>query len=127
MVTSAKSDQVVKTEPKFSELRIPINCVSLGPGSLTRVILARNVRQLIVIEKDKRFAPPLEMLTEASSGRMSVIWGDVLSHNLAASFPVAEATCDWNDRTPNIHIIGNLPFNIATPLLIRWLKAISEK
>ena len=101
--------------------------VGPGPGSLTRVILSRNVRQLIVVEKDKRFAPPLEMLTEASSGRMSVIWGDVLSHNLATSFPVGDASCKWNDQPPNIHIIGNLPFNIATPLLIRWLKAISEK
>lgn len=100
--------------------------VGPGAGSLTRIILSRNVRQLIVVEKDKRFQPPLEMLAEASDNRMSVIWGDVLSHNLRNSFP-QESSCDWNDVTPNIHIIGNLPFNIATPLIIKWLCAISER
>lgn len=100
--------------------------VGPGAGSLTRVILSRNVKKLIVVEKDKRFQPPLEMLAEASDGRMSIIWGDVLSHNLSCSFPT-ELSRNWNDRPPNIHIIGNLPFNIATPLIIRWLKAASER
>jgi len=100
--------------------------VGPGAGSLTRNILSRNVRQLIVVEKDRRFKPALEMLVDASDSRMSIVWGDVLSHNLAVSFP-KEAGKDWNDYPPNIHIIGNLPFNIATPLIIRWLKAISEK
>lgn len=101
--------------------------VGPGAGSLTRAILSRNVKQLVVVEKDMRFQPALEMLAEASDGRMSVIWGDVLSHNLANTFP-AEANRDWNDsQIPNIHIIGNLPFNIATPLIIRWAKATSER
>lgn len=100
--------------------------VGPGAGSLTRVILSRNVKQLVVVEMDKRFKPPLEMLSEASEGRMSIVWGDVLSHNLANVFP-AEAGRDWNDKPPNIHIIGNLPFNIATPLIIRWLNAASER
>lgn len=34
---------------------------------------------------------------------------------------------DWEDKCPLIHLIGNLPFNVSTPLIIRWLKAISEK
>lgn len=100
--------------------------VGPGAGSLTRVILSRNVNQLVVVEKDKRFEPPLQMLEEASDGRMSIVWGDVLSHNLAKTFP-PEAGCDWNDKPPNVHIIGNLPFNVATPLIIRWAKAVSER
>lgn len=100
--------------------------VGPGAGSLTRIILSKEVSQLIVVEKDKRFQPPLDMLQEASNGRMSIVWGDVLSHNLAKSFP-SEARREWGDKTPNIHIIGNLPFNVATPLIIRWLKAISER
>lgn len=100
--------------------------VGPGAGSLTRVILSRNVKQLVVVEKDKRFRPTLEMLADASGQRMSIVWGDVLSHNLASSFP-PEASCDWEGPPPNIHIIGNLPFNVATPLLIRWLHAMSER
>lgn len=100
--------------------------VGPGAGSLTRIILSRNVRKLLVVEKDKRFQPPLEMLVDASGDRMSIVWGDVLSHTLRNSFP-QESCSDWNDATPNIHIIGNLPFNIATPLIIKWLKAISER
>ena len=100
--------------------------VGPGAGSLTRVILSKNVKSLVVVEKDRRFQPPLEMLVEASQGKMSIIWGDVLSHNLAKSFPV-DAAHKWEDKGPNVHIIGNLPFNVATPLIIRWLKAISER
>lgn len=100
--------------------------VGPGAGSLTRIILSKDVTQLLVVEKDKRFKPPLDMLQEASNGRMSVVWGDVLSHNLANSFP-EEARREWSDQPPNIHIIGNLPFNVATPLIIRWLKAMSER
>lgn len=34
---------------------------------------------------------------------------------------------DWEDVCPKIHLIGNLPFNVSTPLIIQWLKAISER
>jgi len=109
----------------------PINdgCVcEVGPGagSLTRVILSRNVRHLVVVEKDRRFGPALDMLADAGHGRMHIVWGDVLSHNLANSFPT-EYRRPWHDQPPNVHVIGNLPFNVATPLIIRWLKAMSER
>ena len=84
------------------------------------------MKHLVVVEKDRRFKPVLESLVDASQNRMSVIWGDVLSHNLAKSFPI-EAIHQWEDKPPNIHILGNLPFNVATPLIIRWLNAISER
>ena len=100
--------------------------VGPGAGSLTRVILSKNVKHLVVVEKDRRFKPVLDSLVDASQNRMSVIWGDVLSHNLAKSFPI-EAIHQWEDKPPNIHILGNLPFNVATPLIIRWLNAISER
>lgn len=100
--------------------------VGPGAGSLTRVIISKGVKHVVVVEKDRRFKPVLEMLVEASQGSMSIVWGDVLSHNLAKSFPV-EAANKWEDKHPNINIIGNLPFNVATPLTIRWLKAISEQ
>lgn len=66
------------------------------------------------------------MLTEAAPCQMDVIFGDVLTFNMEKMFHESNLR-QWNDRVPNIHLIGNLPFNIATPLIIKWLHAVSEK
>ena len=66
------------------------------------------------------------MLADASEGRMDILHGDILNFNMENMFPQDEAK-DWNDRPPNIHIIGNLPFNVSTPLIIKWLRAMSNK
>ncbi|KAF6205728.1 hypothetical protein GE061_019901 [Apolygus lucorum] len=67
-----------------------------------------------------------EMLAEASPCAFKIIVGDVLSVNMESLFPPEEAKV-WTDAPPNIHLIGNLPFNVATPLIIRWFKNISER
>lgn len=66
------------------------------------------------------------MLAEASPCSFKIVVGDVLSLNMESLFPAEEAKV-WTDSPPNIHLIGNLPFNVATPLIIRWLKNISER
>ncbi|XP_063241105.1 dimethyladenosine transferase 1, mitochondrial [Bacillus rossius redtenbacheri] len=100
--------------------------VGPGPGGITRAILGRNPEKVVVIEKDRRFIPMLELLTEATDGKMDVIIGDVLSFNMEKMFP-EEMRLDWESHTPNIHLIGNLPFSVSTPLIIRWLHAIADK
>lgn len=83
-----------------------------GPGGLTRSILKSGVKKLIAIEFDPRAIDALQSLKAASEGRLEIIHGDALEINLM-------------DRAEGPRaIIANLPYNIATPLLIGWLKQI---
>lgn len=98
--------------------------VGSGPGSITRPIIEKGPSRVILVEKDRRFLPTLEMLSEAASCEVDIILSDILRLNMEAIFPEKEAR-EWTERPPNIHIIGNLPFNVATPLIVQWLKDIS--
>jgi dimethyladenosine transferase 1 len=66
------------------------------------------------------------MLSEAADGRLSVYEGDVLSFNMQNIIP-PDLASPWDGPPPNIHIIGNLPFSVSTPLLIQWLAAMSTR
>lgn len=100
--------------------------VGPGPGSITRSIIRRGPKQLVVVEKDRRFVPTLELLREATQPvmQMDIYRDDILK------FPIERAFADcipneWNDVVGPVHLIGNLPFSISTRLLINWLKDIS--
>ncbi|MEH6476159.1 MAG: 16S rRNA (adenine(1518)-N(6)/adenine(1519)-N(6))-dimethyltransferase RsmA [Sneathiella sp.] len=82
-----------------------------GPGGLTRAILSSGAARLIAIEKDTRCLAPLQDVSDAYAGRLTVINGDALDIN--------ESELLGTDKA---HIIANLPYNVATPLLIKWLK-----
>ena len=85
--------------------------VGPGPGGLTRAILAAGAKQVIAVERDERCIDALEhYLVPAYPGRLKIISGDALEQdfNAIASGPK--------------RIMSNLPYNIATPLLIGWLK-----
>jgi dimethyladenosine transferase 1 len=97
--------------------------VGPGPGLLTRSILDAGVEHLVVVEKDARFLPSLEQLKDAChpDHQIHIIHGDILTtkhEDIIQHFP--------ND-IQHVHIIGNLPFNIATPLLVKWLHNIESK
>ncbi|XP_012056513.1 PREDICTED: dimethyladenosine transferase 1, mitochondrial [Atta cephalotes] len=103
--------------------------VGPGPGGLTRSILKKIPERLVVVEKDERFKPTLEMLADsfgAINGKMDIIYDDILKTNIENLFPLDKKR-NWNDKSPDIFIIGNLPFNLATYLIIQWLHAISEQ
>jgi 16S rRNA (adenine1518-N6/adenine1519-N6)-dimethyltransferase len=91
----------------------PVIEVGPGPGGLTRALLEAGADPLIVIEKDARFLPLLEPLVEWSEGRLRIVHGDALEADEAAL--LAGET--------SAHIISNLPYNVGTPLLVKWLKA----
>jgi len=55
---------------------------------------------------------------------MRIFSGDVLHFDMEQIFP-SELSTRWNDTQPHLNIIGNLPFNVSTPLIIRWLEDIS--
>lgn len=80
-----------------------------GPGGLTRALLETAVRQVIAVERDPRCLTALGELETAADGRLVLIAGDALG------FPAAST------GTAPRQIVANLPYNIATPLLIGWL------
>uniref|UniRef100_A0A8D9AND8 rRNA adenine N(6)-methyltransferase n=1 Tax=Cacopsylla melanoneura TaxID=428564 RepID=A0A8D9AND8_9HEMI len=100
--------------------------VGPGPGSITRSILKKGPSRLVLIEKDPRFTPCLEMLAQASKVPVSLHIGDVMSFTMQNMFS-EDKRRSWEEGLPGIRIIGNLPFNVSTPLIIKWLHAISEK
>ncbi|NHF74289.1 16S rRNA (adenine(1518)-N(6)/adenine(1519)-N(6))-dimethyltransferase RsmA [Paracoccus xiamenensis] len=80
-----------------------------GPGGLTRGLLAEGARHVLAIEKDERALPALAEIADAYPGRLTVIHGDALQVD-----PLAHLT-------PPIRIAANLPYNVGTELLVRWL------
>ncbi|WP_292293435.1 16S rRNA (adenine(1518)-N(6)/adenine(1519)-N(6))-dimethyltransferase RsmA [Marivita sp.] len=83
--------------------------VGPGPGGLTRGLLAEGARRVLAVEKDPRCLPALAEIADAYPGRLDVVEGDALAIN-----PL--------DRlTPPIAICANLPYNVGTELLVRWL------
>ncbi|XP_074640367.1 dimethyladenosine transferase 1, mitochondrial-like [Tubulanus polymorphus] len=100
--------------------------VGPGPGGITRAILQAGAKHVCVIEKDPRFQPSLELLKEACPVPLDINIGDVLRFNMVDLFP-KELSKPWHDESPDIHIIGNLPFSVSTPLIIKWLEAIAAQ
>ena len=80
-----------------------------GPGGLTRGLLAEGARHVLAIEKDPRCLPALAEIAEAYPGRLTVIEGDALKID------------PLQHLTPPIRVAANLPYNIGTELLVRWL------
>jgi 16S rRNA (adenine1518-N6/adenine1519-N6)-dimethyltransferase len=83
--------------------------VGPGPGGLTRGLLAEGARHVLAVEKDARCLPALAEIAAACPGRLTVIHGDALEVDAAAHL------------TPPIRVVANLPYNVGTELLIRWL------
>ena len=80
-----------------------------GPGGLTRALLAEGAGHVIAIERDPRALPALAEIAAHYPGRLQVIEGDALA-------------IDWKALLNGpAQIVANLPYNIATPLLIGWL------
>ena len=92
-----------------------VNVIEIGPGpgGLTRALLESAASSVIAVERDPRCISALQSLAEASEGRLTVIHGDALEIDPVGLAPEPRA------------IVANLPYNVATPLLIGWLKQAS--
>ncbi len=88
--------------------------VGPGPGGLTRALLASNAKKVIAIERDERFSGALNEVSLAYPGRLEVIYDDALNIEYA---PLAGS----GEPETQTKIVANLPYNIATPLLFKWL------
>ncbi len=81
--------------------------VGPGPGGLTRALL-RAGAEVVAVERDRRCLAPLAELADLSGGRLRVIQADALELDEAAEVGSA-------------HVVANLPYNVGTALLVRWL------
>ena len=80
-----------------------------GPGGLTRGLLSENAKKIIAIEKDVRCIPALTEIAEYYPGKLEIIQGDALTYLISS------------DTASPVHIFSNLPYNIGTVLLTKWL------
>jgi 16S rRNA (adenine1518-N6/adenine1519-N6)-dimethyltransferase len=81
-----------------------------GPGGLTRALLALGARRVIAVERDERALDALAEVAARYPGRLEVVPGDALAVDLPALLGPERA-----------RIVANLPYNIATALLVQWL------
>jgi 16S rRNA (adenine1518-N6/adenine1519-N6)-dimethyltransferase len=81
-----------------------------GPGGLTRALLSHGAREVVAIERDARCLGALAEIAAAYPGRLTVIEGDALAMDSAKL------------GTMPRRVVANLPYNIATPLIIKWLQ-----
>ena len=83
--------------------------IGRGPGGLTRGLLAEGARRVLAVEKDMRCMPALAEIAAAYPGRLEVLNADALGLDVSAYL------------TPPVRVVANLPYNVGTELLIRWL------
>jgi 16S rRNA (adenine1518-N6/adenine1519-N6)-dimethyltransferase len=87
--------------------------VGPGPGGLTRSLLKAGAKKVIALEYDKRAVAALEDLVQAYPGKLEVLNEDALKADLTAL-----------DKDRSHKIIANLPYNISTQLLLKWLQDV---
>jgi 16S rRNA (adenine1518-N6/adenine1519-N6)-dimethyltransferase len=81
-----------------------------GPGGLTRALLAEGAGRVVAVERDERCLPALAEIAAAYRGRLEIIEADALSLDEAKLF-----------AGKSVRIAANLPYNVGTALLVRWL------
>ncbi|MBO6678925.1 16S rRNA (adenine(1518)-N(6)/adenine(1519)-N(6))-dimethyltransferase RsmA [Parvibaculum sp.] len=84
--------------------------VGPGPGGLTRALLAAGARRVVAIERDRRCIAALQEIALAYPGRLVIVEGDALTTDMRGLV-----------STP-ARVVANLPYNIATPLLVGWMQ-----
>lgn len=87
--------------------------VGPGPGGLTRALLSEGAGEVIAIEKDARFLPALEEIRAASQDRLCLVEADAMKVDERAI----------QTRFETRMLASNLPYNVGTALLIKWLEA----
>ena len=83
-----------------------------GPGGLTRALLAEGAKKIIAVEQDERCLAALAEIASHYPGRLEVVAGDALTIDLAPRIGAERPA----------RICANLPYNIATPLLVGWME-----
>ena len=108
------TDKIAKSAGDLSNFEVLE--IGAGPGGLTRSILDAGVKKLIVIEKDQRCILALKELQEFYGSRLEIIEGDALEIDETKIFA----------ENSQFKIIANLPYNIGTVLIFKWLKILPK-
>jgi 16S rRNA (adenine1518-N6/adenine1519-N6)-dimethyltransferase len=87
--------------------------VGPGPGGLTRALLEEGADKVIAVERDARCLPALDEIAQVWPGRLEVVSADALELDEAALLP------------RGVRIAANLPYNVGTALLVKWLTSPS--
>jgi len=104
---------------RIARLAAPLDATTVvevgpGPGGLTRALLMEGARHVVAVERDQRCGPALAQIAAAYPGRLTPHLDDALE-------------VDWSRLVPadkqRKAIVANLPYNVATRLLIDWLEA----
>ena len=80
-----------------------------GPGGLTRALLNSGAKKVLAIERDERLIPALNQIKDHFDNRLEVKYADALNENIEAYL------------NGPVKVVANLPYNIGTELLVRWL------
>jgi len=88
--------------------------VGPGPGGLTRALLLEGAASVVAVELDRRAIGALRELEAAADGHLALVEADALQVEPAALGPAPR------------RIVANLPYNVSTPLLVRWLHAADD-
>ena len=84
--------------------------VGPGPGGLTRALLATEAARIVAVEIDPRAARAIAELRDLCPDRLELVTGDAMALDLTTLVPVPR------------QLVANLPYNVASPLLVRWLR-----
>merc|ERR1711997_783965 len=103
--------------------------VGPGPGGITRAILDTNIKECHVIEKDPRFLPTLKLIKNSvGEDRLHISIGDCLHYNLSSRLNGKLMKTPWDSPLKSdLVLFGNLPFNVATPFLIKLMKSMADQ
>jgi len=103
--------------------------VGPGPGGITRAILDTNIKECHVIEKDPRFLPTLKLIKNAvGPERLHISIGDCLHYNITKQVEQKVSKTAWDSHLKSdLVLFGNLPFNVATPFLIKLIKSMADQ
>jgi len=88
--------------------------IGAGPGGLTRSLLTTSAREIVAVERDPRCLAALAELADLAGRRLRVVEGDARKINVSDLVASPRA------------IVANLPYNVATPLLIGWLEMLAH-
>ncbi|MBS0235977.1 MAG: ribosomal RNA small subunit methyltransferase A [Proteobacteria bacterium] len=118
------ADTLVRSVPEIKDGLVLE--IGPGPGPLTKVLLASSAAHIVAVELDKGLYDALKPVADVSNGRFRLIHQDAMQLDEAQLLSEMQAYISFRggdlEKVEKMHIIANLPYNIGTALISKWLK-----